>query len=147
MRRQLPTEAMDAFSSRDWSAPDAANQANQLAQKMALEASNDTTGRERGPWNLYGQHHPAVVGRRLHLYSAVRRPSRVSTELDRYLLGIRKHNQKYPISVYWEKVNFGLKLHLRIVQAIVIGDSVLRVAYAVAVKQLYASHYFETVWI
>src|SRR5579863_1943012 len=36
---QLPTEAMDTFKrSVNWSAPDAANQANQLAQKMALEA-------------------------------------------------------------------------------------------------------------
>jgi hypothetical protein len=36
---QLPTDAMDAFKqSVNWSAPDAANQANQLAQKMALEA-------------------------------------------------------------------------------------------------------------
>src|ERR1700757_2944963 len=36
---QLPAEAMDAFKqSVNWSAPDAANQANQLAQQMALEA-------------------------------------------------------------------------------------------------------------
>jgi len=36
---QLPTEAMDAFKqSVNWSAPDAANQVNRLAQKMALEA-------------------------------------------------------------------------------------------------------------
>ena len=46
---------------------------------------------------------------------------------------------------YWEKVNFGLKPTLRIVQAIVYrGTSPDKPAYAVAVKQLYASHYFET---
>jgi len=53
---QLPAEAMDAFKqSVNWSAPDAATQANQLAQKMALEAIPAIhTGRERGPWNLHG---------------------------------------------------------------------------------------------
>jgi hypothetical protein len=46
---------------------------------------------------------------------------------------------------YWEKVNFGLKPTLRMVQAIVYqGKSPERPAYAVAVKQLYASHYFES---
>jgi hypothetical protein len=42
-------------------------------------------------------------------------------------------------------VNFGLKPTLRIVQAVVFqGTSPGTPAYAVAVKQLYASHYFET---
>ena len=46
---------------------------------------------------------------------------------------------------YWEKVNFGLKPTLRIVQAVVYrGPRSTDPAYAVAVKQLYASHYFET---
>src|SRR5260370_39976724 len=44
---------------------------------------------------------------------------------------------------YWEKVNFGLKPTLRVVQAIVYqGKLTERPAYAVAVKKLYASHYF-----
>src|SRR5258706_16256328 len=46
---------------------------------------------------------------------------------------------------YWEKVNFGLKPTLRIVQQIIYrgggpGDTV----HAVALKQLYASHYFQS---
>ncbi len=42
-------------------------------------------------------------------------------------------------------VSFGLKPTLRIVQAIVYrGSRSTDPAYAVAVKQLYASHYFET---
>ena len=46
---------------------------------------------------------------------------------------------------YWEKVNFGLKPTIRMLQAIVYqGKSPERPAYAVAVKQLYASHYFES---
>ena len=46
---------------------------------------------------------------------------------------------------YWEEVNFGLKPTFRIVQRIVYrGASPTDPAYAVAEKQLYASHYFET---
>ena len=46
---------------------------------------------------------------------------------------------------YWERVNFGLKPTLRIVQQITYrGGSTADPAYAVALKQLYASHYFQT---
>src|SRR5262249_46580645 len=46
---------------------------------------------------------------------------------------------------YWEKVNFGLKPTLRVLQVIVYrGTKATEPAYAVAVKQLYSSHYFET---
>ena len=42
-------------------------------------------------------------------------------------------------------MNFGLKPTLRIIQAIVYrGTRSTEPAYAVAVKQLYSSHYFET---
>src|SRR5262249_14838567 len=45
----------------------------------------------------------------------------------------------------WEKVNFGLKPTLRMIQAIFYRDtSSGQQTSAIAVKQLYASHYFET---
>jgi hypothetical protein len=46
---------------------------------------------------------------------------------------------------YWAKVKFGLKPTLRVVHVLTLrGDRADPVAYAVAEKQLYASHYFET---
>jgi hypothetical protein len=46
---------------------------------------------------------------------------------------------------YWARVKFGLKPTLRVVQVSTMrGDPAGSVAYAVAEKQLYASHYFET---
>jgi hypothetical protein len=46
---------------------------------------------------------------------------------------------------YWEKVNFGLKPTLRIVQQIIYrGGTTADRTYAVALKQLYASHYFQS---
>ena len=67
-------------------------------------------------------------------------------DLNRYLLDYpNAASNEIRSEFYWEKVNFGLKPTLRIVQAIVYsGTSPDKPAYAVAVKQLYASHYFET---
>jgi hypothetical protein len=46
---------------------------------------------------------------------------------------------------YWARVKFGLKPTLRVVQMLTLhGSARDRLAYAIAEKQLYASHYFET---
>jgi len=48
-------------------------------------------------------------------------------------------------SFYWTKVKFGLKPTLRIIHlAVMKGDPADDVAYAIAEKQLYSSHYFDT---
>jgi len=66
-------------------------------------------------------------------------------ELERYLLEYPKAKiRKHPIRVLLGESKFGLKPTLRVVQAIVYrGPRSTDPAYAVAVKQLYASHYFE----
>ncbi len=46
---------------------------------------------------------------------------------------------------YWARVKFGLKPTLRIVHVVTMsGKPSDEVAYAIAEKQLYSSHYFET---
>jgi hypothetical protein len=67
-------------------------------------------------------------------------------ELDGYLLDYpNAQSENIKSEFYWEKVNFGLKPTIRVVQAMVYrGASGTDPAYAVALKQLYASHYFET---
>jgi len=46
---------------------------------------------------------------------------------------------------FWERVKFGLKPTLRVVQRSTMhGDTSEPISYAIAEKQLYASHYFET---
>jgi hypothetical protein len=66
-------------------------------------------------------------------------------DLDRYLLEYPRFDlPNTETQFYWEKVNFGLKPTLRIVQAIVYrGAQPSGPAFAVAVKQLYSSHYFR----
>jgi len=146
---QLPAEAMDAFNhSVNWSAPDAANQVNRLAQKMALEAiQRYTQGGNAALGTYMDKHHPAVVGETFaSLLSRSKALPVYLPELEHYLLEYpQAQSENIQSEFYWEKVQFGLKPTLRIVQAIVYRDSrSTDPAYAVAVKQLYASHYFET---
>ena len=146
---QLPTEAMEEFQrSVNWSAPDAADQADHLAQQIALQALlNYQQGGNTALGTYRDKNHPAVVA---DTFAALLSRSRA---LPVYLPELREYLLNYPKAessgiqseFYWEKVNFGLKPTLRMVQAIVYqGRSPGRPAYAVAVKQLYASHYFES---
>jgi len=67
-------------------------------------------------------------------------------ELNQYLLDYPKAKSvNVEAGFYWEKVNFGLKPTFRIVQKVVYRGAIAeQPTYAVAEKQLYASHYFET---
>jgi hypothetical protein len=146
---QLPTDAMDAFrKSIDWSAPDAANQVNRLAQNMALEALERYIQGGNAALGTYrDKHHPAVVADTFQsLLSRSKALPVYLPELHRYLLDYPEAaSENIQSEFYWEKVNFGLKPTLRIVQVIVYrGPRATDPAYAIAVKQLYASHYFET---
>jgi hypothetical protein len=146
---QLPIEAMEEFQrSVNWSAPDAADQANRLAQQMALQALlNYQQGGNAALGTYRDKNHPAVVA---ETFAALINRSK---GLPMYLPELREYLLNYPKAdsaniesqFYWEKVNFGLKPTIRMVQAVIYkGKSSEKPAYAVAVKQLYASHYFES---
>ena len=146
---QLPAESMEEFQKQvNWSAPDVADQVNHLGQKMALEAlqqyihgGNEALGTYRD------KKHPAAVAETFaSLLSRSKALPVYLPELDRYLLDYpAAPSGQIQSQFYWEKIKFGLKPTLRIVQAIVFrGVGSTEPAYAVAIKQLYASHYFET---
>jgi hypothetical protein len=67
-------------------------------------------------------------------------------ELNEYLLDYpRAKSENVQAGFYWEKVNFGLKPTFRIVQKIIYHGAIgNEPVYAVAEKQIYASHYFQT---
>lgn len=130
---------------------------NVAVQVAKLREENDRLATEQAALGVvlvsYGigtyrdKKHPAVVADTFQ--SLVSR----SKALPVYLPGLDRYLLDYPdgksenieSQFYWEKVNFGLKPTLRIVQAILYrGTSSSDPAYAIAVKQLYASHYFET---
>lgn len=146
---QLPTNGMEAFQqSVNWSAPDVADQVNHLAQKLALQSllryqqgGNSALGTYRD------KNHPAAVADTFQsLLSRLHALPVYLPDLDHYLLDYPSAApQDIKSQFYWEKVNFGLKPTFRMVQAVVFhGMSPAGPAYAVAIKQLYASHYFET---
>ncbi len=146
---QLPGESMEEFQrSVNWSAPDAAEQANRVAQQMALQALLRYTQGGNAALGIYrDKSHPTDVAKTFEsLLSRSKALPAYLHDLDRYLLdypNVKAGNIE--TKFYWEKVNFGLKPTLRIVQGIAYrGSSSAGAPYAVAVKQLYSSHYFQT---
>ncbi len=146
---QLPTAAMETFQqSVNWSAPDIPDQVNHLAQQMALQALlRYREGGNAALGTYRDKNHPAAVA---EIFASLLSRSKA---LPVYLPDLHRYLLDYPnvkldnieTGFHWEKVNFGLKPTLRIVQTIVYrGTAPNEPAYAVAEKQLYASHYFET---
>jgi hypothetical protein len=146
---QLPTEAMESFKqSIDWSAPDVANRVNHLARQMAFQALLNYMNGGNTALGVYrDKNRPAVVAETFEaLITGLSALPVYLPELNEYLLEYPKaKSDKVQAGFYWEEVNFGLKPTFRIVQRVVYrGANPTNPAYALAEKQLYASHYFET---
>jgi hypothetical protein len=146
---QLPAESMEEFQkSVNWSAADVADQVNRLAQKMALDALLQYEQGGNAALGTYrDKNHPAAVAETFEsLLSRLKALPVYLPELNHYLLEYPSaKSTNIQSEFYWEKVNFGLKPTLRIVQAIVYQGAVsTEPAYAIAIKQLYSSHYFES---
>jgi len=146
---QLPTNAIEAFHGAiDWSQPDAASQVNGLARGMVLDlvrayrrGGNTALGVYRDKQNpaRVADQFETMLGRSAAL-------PEVAPELRRYLLNYPDVELPGADSfIYWEKVDFGMKPTIRVNHGVIYrtgtqpGD-----AAVVAVKQLYASHYFHT---
>ena len=146
---QLPMATIDAFRTRiDWSRPDVDAQVNALARPMLLEllhsyrqGGNHALGEYRDKKN------PARIAEQFE--TMLQRSSTlpdVLPELRRYLLDYP--NAALPAAdsyFYWEKVDFGLKPTIRLNHAVIYrGRTQGREFATVAIKQLYATHYFHT---
>ena len=146
---QLPTSGIQLFrDGMDWSRPDAVDQANALARSGVLElvqayrsGGNEALGEYRD------KQHPARVAEqfRTMIGRASALPD-VLPELRRYLL-------EYPNAAlagadsyfYWEKVAFGMKPTIRVNHAVIYRGTAQGHDFGVvAIKQLYATHYFHT---
>jgi len=146
---QMPASSIEELHrSINWSAADVNEQVNRLLQKTALQrllAYQREGNQALGVYN--DKHDPTVVPQQFAymLTYAKALPARLP---DFYTYLLAYPNAK-PANVedtfYWAMVKFGLKPTLRIVQMVTMrGDSADPVAYAIAEKQLYSSHYFET---
>ena len=146
---QAPASSIEDFHrSIDWSASNVNAQVNELSRKTALQFLL-----------AYQQDGNQVFG----VYNDKRKPTEVAQQFT-YMLsydnGLMERLPEFyqyllsypnakPASVentfYWAKVKFGLKPTLRIVHVVTMrGNPADEVAYAIAEKQLYSSHYFST---
>jgi hypothetical protein len=146
---QLPAEQMEQFKTQiDWSGADPVDQVNNLAKKMALEA---LLAYQKGGNAALGTYRdkksPARVSEQFQalLSRSKALPERLPAFYS-YLLDYPKGSLPDSSNVfYWEKVKFGLKPTLRMNQQITAhADGEHGQIDVVAIKQLYASHYFQT---
>ena len=146
---QMPASSMDqAQNAVDWSAPDPSQQVNPLLRKAAL----DLVRRYQKEGNpalgvFHDKRNPTDVPQQfVYMLSYAKALPEQLPEFHGYLLGYPDHKpSNTEDAFYWAKVKFGLKPTLRIVHLITMrGKPSDPVVYAVAEKQLYSSHYFET---
>ena len=146
---QAPASSIeDVHRSIDWSAPDVNEQVNQFLQKAALQFLLAYQREGNQALGVYSdKRNPTLVPQQ---FAYMRGYSNALPEhlpdFYRYLLAypnVRPANVEDVF--YWAKVKFGLKPTLRIVHVVTLrGGPTDELAYAIAEKQLYSSHYFET---
>jgi len=145
---QLPAAGIEEFRKAvDWSAPDATARATALARQMVLDA---VVAYQRGGNAALGTYrdkkHPVRVG------DEFARLIKTFASLPIYFPDFERYLLDYPSSplsgaenvFYWETVDFGLKPTFRIIHAITHRPANRGDVTVLALKQLYASHYFET---
>jgi hypothetical protein len=146
---QAPGSTVELLQrSVDWSAPDVDEQVNQLVRENALEF---LLGYQRDGNQAFGvyndKHDPTVVEHQFaYMLSYSKALPEFLPDFYRYLLSYPNAKpENVRDAFYWSKVKFGLKPTLRIVHMMTMrGNPTDEVAYAIAEKQLYSSHYFET---
>jgi len=148
---KLSAAAMRRFQNDvAWSSPDAARQANEVAREMILElvrayqiGGNPALGHYddgRAPLSVAEQFGALLA-------AADPLPAPVPTllaYLDAYPHGRPTGAEDF---FYWSVVDFGLKQTVRVNHVTIYPLAVtppVGVMYAIAIKQLYASHYFHT---
>jgi hypothetical protein len=146
---QMPASSIEEFHrSINWSADDVDDQVNEFLRKTALQrllAYRQEGNEALGIYN--DKHDPIEVQRQFAFmlsYDAAL-PEHLP-DFYHYLLAYpRAKPPTVEDTFYWSKVKFGLKPTLRVIQVVIMrGEPASPIAFAVAEKQLYASHYFET---
>jgi len=146
---QMPASSIEELQrSINWSAGDVNDQVNQRLRETVLQRLLAYQREGNSALGVYNDKRdptetPKQFAYMLSYSKAL--PERLPDFYD-YLLAYPKAK---PANVedtfYWARVKFGLKPTLRVVQVVTMhGDPSGPVAYAIAEKQLYSSHYFET---
>ena len=146
---QLPASSIEYLQkSVDLSAPDAEEKVNQYVHGVVIQRLLDYQKEGNQALGVYNDKKNAtkVQEQFEYMLSYSQILPKIIPEFYKYLL-------EYPNSkpantddmFYWDKVKFGLKPTLRVVQVVSMRSSnPHEPAYTIAEKQLYSSHYFET---
>jgi hypothetical protein len=146
---QLPGSTMEELQqSIDWSAPDASQRVDQFIQGRILNrllAYQHDGNQALGVYN--DKRDPAEVAQQFdYMLSYDNALPAYLPEFYRYLLaypGAKPANIEDRF--YWANMKFGLRPTLRVIHLVTMrGGPADDVAYAIAEKQLYSSHYFDT---
>ena len=148
---QMPAEAIENIhKSINWSAPppELDRQVNQHLHERVIEGLKAYQRDGNQALAVYvDKENPTDVPKQFKYMLGY------SQALPKYLPDFHHYLLAYPIAnsgnisdmFYWAKVKFGLKPTLRVIHVVTLtGRSVNEPAYAIAEKQLYSSHYFET---
>jgi hypothetical protein len=146
---QIPAQSMqDIQQSINWAAPDLEEEVNRLLHRRAIERLQAYQREGNQALGIYyDKENPTDVPKQFeYMLSYARALPKYLPDFHHYLLA---YPDSKPANVedtfYWAKVKFGLKPTLRVVQIVTLrGRSADEPAYAIAEKQLYSSHYFET---
>jgi len=146
---QLPGSSMaELRQSIDWSAPDVDRRVDQFLQRKALSLLLAYQKEGNHALGIYeDKPEPAPVAQEFaYMLSYSKALPAQLPDFYSYLLtypDARAANMEDRF--YWTKVKFGLRPTLRMIHQVTLrGDPGDDVAYAVAEKQLYSSHYFDT---
>ena len=146
---QMPASSIEELRrSINWSATDASEQVNRRLQETAVQRLLDYQREGNQALGIYNDKpNPSEVPKQFaNMISYAKALPERLPDFYHYLLD---YPNAKPANVedtfYWARVKFGLKPTLRVVHVLTMrGDPAEPVAYAVAEKQLYSSHYFET---
>jgi hypothetical protein len=146
---KLGQGAFDLLKQIDWNAPDAAERVHALARQTALDYVNAYRKGGNEELAIYRDtERPQFIAREFD--DMVRQRA---TQLPTALPGLADYLSQYPHGprpegleefYYWSLADFGLKPVVRLNHVVIVPYRQPVVRYAIATKQLYASHYFHT---
>jgi len=146
---QMPAGSIDALHKAvDFSAPDAGDKANAYLRQRVIER---LVAYQKGGNQVLGEYNdkknPTQVAEQFkYMLSYSKVLPKALPDYYNYLLSYPNGKPANVESMfYWDKVKFGLKPTLRVIQVVTMkGNDPHEPAYTIAEKQLYSSHYFET---
>ena len=148
---KLSADALTRFRTDvDWSSADAGRQASELAREMVLDLVLAYQAEGNTALGAYvDDDDPLLVAEQFRALLASRDPLPAAVPellryLDHYPRGLPDGADEF---FYWTVVDFGMKPTIRVNHVVIhplAERSSTGIAYAIATKQLYASHYFHT---